>query len=136
MLPPGSSDDGLAESMQWEAEQYIRSCRRREPGYQVLGKNAGTKPRHPACSREEGQGCGLLTSSRWRENSVLIDVDALPTKRLRINYGPSNSTPSAAGYRRKHMTINIISGTDFVTATWASEIPVSEFMQKNSVSFQ
>ena len=116
---PVQSDEDLAESIRWEAEQYIPvRHRRREPGLPGPGRKRGDgQPRRPPGGRQEGED--------HRPHQRDLDGGEEPggrrrrcicaPERLRAQLrAPSAATVALLDIGASIMTINIVSGSDFL----------------------
>ena len=115
---PVQSDD-LAESIRWEAEQYIPfDIADVNLDYQVLGENAGTGNLDILLVAVKKDKITDYTSviKMAGKTPVVVDVDAFALQNAyEINYEPtSNSTVALLDIGASTMTINIVSGTDFL----------------------
>jgi type IV pilus assembly protein PilM len=116
---PVQSDEDLAESIRWEAEQYIPfDIADVNLDYQVLGENAGTGNLDILLVAVKKDKITDYTSvvKMAAKTPVLIDVDAFALQNAyEINYEPSGtSTVALLDIGASTMTINIVSGTDFL----------------------
>jgi type IV pilus assembly protein PilM len=116
---PVQSDDDLAESIRWEAEQYIPfDIADVNLDYQVLGENVGTGNLDILLVAVKKDKITDYTSviKMAGKTPVLVDVDAFALQNAyEVNYEPdSDSTVALLDIGASTMTINIISGTDFL----------------------
>ncbi len=116
---PVQSDDDLAESIRWEAEQYIPfDIADVNLDYQVLGENVGTGNLDILLVAVKKDKIVDYTSviKMAGKNPVLIDVDAFALQNAyEVNYEPtSKNTVALLDIGANTMTINIVSGTDFL----------------------
>jgi type IV pilus assembly protein PilM len=119
MSLPVQSDEDLAESIRWEAEQYIPfDIADVNLDYQVLGENAGTGNLDVLLVAVKKDKITDYTSviKMAGKNPVLIDVDAFALQNAyEINYEPAGrETVALLDIGASTMTINIVSGTDFM----------------------
>ena len=117
-LPPQSEED-LAESIRWEAEQYIPfDIADVNLDYQVLGENPGTGNLDILLVAVKKDKITDYTSviKMAGKTPVLVDVDAFALQNAyEINYGPTTkNTIALLDIGATTMTINIVSGTDFL----------------------
>jgi type IV pilus assembly protein PilM len=134
---PTQSDEDLAESIRWEAEQYIPfDISDVNLDYQVLGENAGTGNLDILLVAVKKDKIIDYTSvvKMAGKNPVLVDVDAFALQNAyEINYEPtSKNTVALLDIGASTMTINIVSGTDFL---FTRDVGVAghqytEFLQK------
>jgi type IV pilus assembly protein PilM len=116
---PVQSDEDLAESIRWEAEQYIPfDISDVNLDYQVLGENAGTGNLDILLVAVKKDKITDYTSvvKMAGKNPMLVDVDAFALQNAyEINYEPtSKNTVALLDIGASTMTINIVSGTDFL----------------------
>jgi type IV pilus assembly protein PilM len=116
---PFQSEDDLAESIRWEAEQYIPfDIADVNLDYQVLGENAGTGNLDILLVAVKKDKITDYTSvlKMAGKTPVLIDVDAFALQNAyELNYEPdSGSTVALLDIGASTMTIHIVSGTDFL----------------------
>ncbi len=116
---PVQSDDDLAESIRWEAEQYIPfDIADVNLDYQVLGENAGTGNLDILLVAVKKDKITDYTSviKMAAKTPVLMDVDAFALHNAyELNYEPTGTNPVALlDIGATTMTINITSGTDFL----------------------
>jgi type IV pilus assembly protein PilM len=119
MSLPVQSDEDLAESIRWEAEQYIPfDIADVNMDYQVLGENAGTGNLDVLLVAVKKDKITDYTSviKMAGKNPVLIDVDAFALQNAyEINYEPAGrETVALLDIGASTMTINIVCGTDFM----------------------
>jgi type IV pilus assembly protein PilM len=134
---PAQSDDDLAESIRWEAEQYIPfDISDVNLDYQVLGENAGTGNLEILLVAVKKDKLIDYTSvlKMAGKSPSLVDVDAFALQNAyEINYEPtSKNTVALLDIGASTMTINIVSGTDFL---FTRDVGVAghqytEFLQK------
>jgi len=134
---PVQSDEDLAESIRWEAEQYIPfDISDVNLDYQVLGENAGTGNLDILLVAVKKDKVTDYTSviKMAGKTPVLIDVDAFALQNAyEANYEPaSQNTVALLDIGARTMTINIVSGTDFL---FTRDVGVgghqyTEFLQK------
>jgi len=116
---PVQSDDDLAESIRWEAEQYIPfDIADVNMDYQVLGENAGTGNLDILLVAVKKDKITDYTSviKMAGKTPTLVDVDAFALQNAyEMNYEPTDrSTVALLDIGASTMTINIVSGTDFL----------------------
>jgi type IV pilus assembly protein PilM len=116
---PVQSESDLAESIRWEAEQYIPfDIADVNLDYQVLGENTGTGNLDILLVAVKKDKVTDYTSvlKMAGKTPVLIDVDAFALQNAyELNYAPeSGTTVALLDIGASTMTINIISGTDFL----------------------
>jgi type IV pilus assembly protein PilM len=131
------SDEDLAESIRWEAEQYIPfDISDVNLDYQVLGENAGTGNLDILLVAVKKDKITDYTSvvKMAGKSPVLVDVDAFALQNAyEINYEPtSKNTVALLDIGASTMTINIVSGADFL---FTRDVGVAghqytEFLQK------
>jgi type IV pilus assembly protein PilM len=134
---PVQSDEDLAESIRWEAEQYIPfEISDVNLDYQVLGENAGTGNLDILLVAVKKDKITDYTSvvKMAGKVPVLMDVDAFALQNAyELNYEPtSKNTVALLDIGASTMTINIVSGTDFL---FTRDVGVgghqyTEFLQK------
>jgi type IV pilus assembly protein PilM len=134
---PVQSDEELAESIRWEAEQYIPfDISDVNLDYQVLGENIGTGNLDILLVAVKKDKIIDYTSviKMAGKNPTLVDVDAFALQNAyEINYEPtSKNTVALLDIGASTMTINIVSGTDFL---FTRDVGVAghqytEFLQK------
>ncbi len=134
---PVQSEEELAESIRWEAEQYIPfDIADVNLDYQVLGENTSTGNLDILLVAVKKDKITDYTSviKMAGKVPVLIDVDAFALQNAyEINYEPTGSdTVALLDVGASTMTINIVSGTDFL---FTRDVGVgghqyTEFMQK------
>jgi type IV pilus assembly protein PilM len=134
---PVQSDDDLAESIRWEAEQYIPfDIADVNLDYQVLGENSSTGNLDVllvAVKKDKITDFSSVIKMAGK-NPVLVDVDAFALQNAyELNYDPSEqNTVALLDIGANTMTINIVSGTDFL---FTRDVGVgghqyTEFLQK------
>ena len=134
---PVQSDADLAESIRWEAEQYIPfDIADVNLDYQVLGENTGTGNLDillVAVKKDKVTDYSSVVKMAGK-TPVLMDVDAFALQNAyEINYEPSSkNTVALLDIGASTMTINIVSGTDFL---FTRDVGVgghqyTEFLQK------
>lgn len=116
---PVQSEDDLAESIRWEAEQYIPfDISDVNMDYQVLGENIGTGNLDILLVAVKKDKVTDYTSvlKMAGKTPVLIDIDAFALQNAyELNYEPDGgSTVALLDIGASIMTINIVSGTDFL----------------------
>ena len=116
---PVQSDDDLAESIRWEAEQYIPfDIADVNLDYQVLGENAGTGNLDILLVAVKKDKITDYTSviKMAGKVPVLMDVDAFALQNAyEVNYEPTGKdTVALLDMGASTMTINIVCGTDFL----------------------
>jgi type IV pilus assembly protein PilM len=116
---PVQSESDLAESIRWEAEQYIPfDITDVNLDYQVLGENTGTGNLDILLVAVKKDKITDYTSllKMAGKTPVLIDVDAFALQNAyEVNYKPeSGMTVALLDIGASTMTINIVSGTDFL----------------------
>jgi type IV pilus assembly protein PilM len=116
---PVQSDEDLAESIRWEAEQYIPfDIADVNLDYQVLGENANTGNLDVLLVAVKREKITDQTSviSMAGKNPVIVDVDAFALQNAyEVNYEPLHrSTVALLDIGASVMTINIVSGSDFL----------------------
>ncbi len=116
---PVQSDEDLAESIRWEAEQYIPfDIADVNLDYQVLGENSGTGNLDILLVAVKKDKITDYTSvvKMAGKTPVLVDVDAFALQNAyEVNYEPtSKNTVALLDIGASTMTINIVSGTDFL----------------------
>jgi type IV pilus assembly protein PilM len=116
---PVQSDEDLAESIRWEAEQYIPfDIADVNLDYQVLGENVGTGNLDILLVAVKKDKITDYTSviKMAGKQPVLVDVDAFALQNAyEANYEPtSKNTVALLDIGASNMTINIVSGTDFL----------------------
>jgi len=119
MSLPVQSDEDLAESIRWEAEQYIPfDIADVNLDYQVLGENAGTGNLDVLLVAVKKDKITDYTSviKMAGKNPALIDMDAFALQNAyEINYEPAGrETVALLDIGASTMTINIVSGIDFM----------------------
>lgn len=116
---PIQTEDDLAESIRWEAEQYIPfDIADVNLDYQVLGENPGTGQLDILLVAVKKDKITDYTSviKMAGKTPVVVDVDAFALQNAyEVNYEPGDkSTVALLDIGAGTMTINIISGTDFL----------------------
>jgi len=116
---PVQNDEDLAESIRWEAEQYIPfDIADVNLDYQVLGESAtagGLEVLLVAVKKEKiTDHTSVITMAG--KNPVIVDVDAFALQNAyEINYEPkAKITVALLDIGASIMTINIVSGSDFL----------------------
>ncbi len=134
---PVQSDEDLAESIRWEAEQYIPfDIADVNLDYQVLGENSSTGNLDVllvAVKKDKITDFSSVIKMAGK-SPVLVDVDAFALQNAyELNYDPSEqNTVALLDVGANTMTINIVSGTDFL---FTRDVGVgghqyTEFLQK------
>ena len=134
---PAQSDEDLAESIHWEAEQYIPfDIADVNLDYQVLGENSATGNLDillVAVKKEKITDFSSVVKMAGK-TPVLVDVDAFALQNAyEINYEPtSDDTVALLDIGASTMTINIVTGTEFL---FTRDVGVgghqyTEFLQK------
>jgi len=116
---PVQSEEDLAESIRWEAEQYIPfDIADVNLDYQVLGENAATGNLDVLLVAVKKEKITDHTSviSMAGIHPVVVDVDAFALQNAyEHNYEPSSrATVALLDIGATIMTINIVSGSDFL----------------------
>jgi type IV pilus assembly protein PilM len=116
---PVQSDEDLAESIRWEAEQYIPfDIDDVNLDYQVLGENTGKGNLDILLVAVKKDKITDYTSvvKMAGKNPVLMDVDAFALlNAYELNYEPSSrNTVALLDIGASTMTIDIVCGTDFL----------------------
>lgn len=116
---PVQSEEDLAESIRWEAEQYIPfDVADVNLDYQVLGENTGTGNLDILLVAVKKDKITDYTSviKMAGKIPVLVDVDAFALQNAyEANYEPtSKNTVALLDIGASTMTINIVCGTDFL----------------------
>ena len=134
---PIQSDEDLAESIRWEAEQYIPfDISDVNLDYQLLGENTGTGNLDILLVAVKKDKITDYTSvvKMAGKTPVMVDVDAFALQNAyEINYEPSSKdTVALLDIGAGTMTINIVCGTDFL---FTRDVGVgghqyTEFLQK------
>jgi type IV pilus assembly protein PilM len=135
---PVQSEEDLAESIRWEAEQYIPfDIADVNMDYQVLGENIGTGNLDillVAAKKDKITDYASVIKMAGK-TPVLVDVDAFALQNAyEINYEPADgSTVALLDIGSTTMTINIVSGIDFL---FTRDVGVgghhyTEFLQKD-----
>jgi type IV pilus assembly protein PilM len=116
---PVQSDEDLAESIRWEAEQYIPfDIADVNLDYQILGENSATGNLDVllvAVKKEKiTDHTSVITMSG--KYPVVVDVDAFALQNAyEVNYEPTTrNTVALLDIGASIMTINIVAGTDFL----------------------
>ena len=134
---PVQDDADLAESIRWEAEQYIPfDIADVNLDYQVLGENTSTGNLDillVAVKKDKITDFSSVVKMAGK-TPVLVDVDAFALQNAyELNYEPNEqSTVALLDIGASTMTINIVSGTDFL---FTRDVGVggqqyTEFLQK------
>jgi type IV pilus assembly protein PilM len=131
---PVQSDEDLAESIRWEAEQ-CNDIADVNLDYQVLGENTGTGNLDILLVAVKKDKITDYTSviKMAGKVPVLVDVDAFALQNAyEANYQPSGkNTVALLDIGARTMTINIVSGMDFLfTRDVGVGASVYEFLQK------
>jgi type IV pilus assembly protein PilM len=134
---PVQSDEDLAESIRWEAEQYIPfDISDVNLDYQVLGESAATGDLDVLLVAVKKEKITDHTSviSMAGKAAVVVDVNAFALQNAyEFNYGPTaRSTVALLDIGASVMTINIAAGADFL---FTRDVAVgghqyTEFIQK------
>jgi type IV pilus assembly protein PilM len=134
---PAQRDEDLAEAIRWEAEQHIPfAIADVNLDYEILGENTGTGNLDILLVAVKKDKVTDYTSviKMAGKNPVLIDMDAFALQNAyEINYEPaSRDTVALLDIGDSTMTIDIISGTDFM---FTRDVAVggrqyTEFIQK------
>jgi type IV pilus assembly protein PilM len=116
---PVQSDEELAESIRWEAEQYIPfDITDVNLDYQVLGESSTTGNLDVLLVAVKKEKITDHTSviTMAGKNPVVVDVDAFALQNAyEANYAPTTRTSVALlDIGASVMTINIVAGTDFL----------------------
>jgi type IV pilus assembly protein PilM len=116
---PSQNDEDLAESIRWEAEQYIPfDIADVNLDYQILGEAtaAGNLDILLVAVKKEKITDHTSVITMAGKNPVIVDVDAFALQNAyEINYAPSPQTTAALlDIGASVMTISIVSGTDFM----------------------
>jgi type IV pilus assembly protein PilM len=116
---PIQSDEDLAESIRWEAEQYIPfDIADVNLDYQILGDNPGTGNLDILLVAVKKDKITDYTSviKMAGKTPVLVDVDAFALQNAyELNYEPAGkNTVALLDIGASTMTITIVSGTDFL----------------------
>lgn len=116
---PVQSDEDLAESIRWEAEQYIPfDIADVNLDYEVLGESAtsGSLDVLLVAVKKEKITDHTSVITMAGKTPVLVDVDAFALQNAyELNYGPTHRTTVALlDIGASIMTMNIVSGTDFL----------------------
>jgi type IV pilus assembly protein PilM len=141
---PMQNDADLAESIRWEAEQYIPfEIADVNLDYQVLGEGAtqGSLDVLLVAVKKEKITDHTSVITMAGRAPAIVDVDAFALQNAyEINYKPTAQTTAALlNIGANIMTINIVSGTDFL---FTRDVSVgghqySDFIQKEfNISFQ
>ena len=134
---PKQSEEDLAESIRWEADQYINfDITDVNLDYQVLGENPVTGDLDVllvAVKKDKITECTTVVKMAGK-NPALIDVDAFALQNAyELNYEPdSGKTVALLDIGADTMTIHIVSGTNFL---FTRDVSVggnqyTEFIQK------
>jgi len=116
---PIQSEEDLAESIRWEAEQYIPfDITDVNLDYQVLGQNAASGSLDVLLVAVKKDKITDHTSviSMAGKNPVVVDVDAFALQNAYLfNYEPlTRATVALLDIGASTMTINIVAGNDFL----------------------
>jgi len=116
---PIQSEEEIAESIRWEAEQYIPfEITDVNLDYQVLGENESTGNLDVLLVAAKKQKISDYTSviKMAGKNPVLVDLDSFALQNAyEVNYEPSSENIVALlDIGASTMTLNIVSGTDFL----------------------
>ena len=116
---PLQSEEDLAESIRWEAEQYIPfDITDVNLDYQVIGESAtsGNLEILLVAVKKEKISDHTSVISMAGKNPVIVDVDAFALQNAyQFNYEPATRTTVALlDIGASTMTINIVSGSDFL----------------------
>lgn len=116
---PAQDDEDLAESIRWEAEQYIPfDITDVNLDYQVLGEatTAGNLDILLVAVKKEKITDHTSVITMAGKNPIIVDVDAFALQNAyEINYAPTPEiTAALLDIGASVMTISIISGTDFM----------------------
>jgi type IV pilus assembly protein PilM len=116
---PAQNDEDLAESIRWEAEQYIPfDITDVNLDYQILGEAtaAGNLDILLVAVKKEKITDHTSVITMAGKNPVIVDVDAFALQNAyEINYAPSPQTTAALlDIGASVMTISVVSGTDFM----------------------
>jgi type IV pilus assembly protein PilM len=115
---PSQSDEDLAESIRWEAEQYIPfDITDVNLDYQVLGASStGNLDVLLVAVKKEKITDHTSVITMAGKNPVMVDVDAFALQNAyEASYNPTTKTSVALlDIGASVMTINIVSGTDFL----------------------
>jgi len=116
---PIQSEEDLAESIRWEAEQYIPfDIADVNLDYQVLGENStsGNLDVLLVAVKKEKITDHTSVISMAGKSAVVVDVDAFALQNAyQLNYEPtSRTTVCLLDIGASVMTINIVSGSDFL----------------------
>ena len=116
---PIQTDEDLAESIRWEAEQYIPfDIADVNLDYQILGESSGTGNLDVLLVAVKKEKITDHTSviSMSGKNPVIVDVDAFALQNAyEANYGaPPKTTAALLDIGASTMTINIVDGSDFL----------------------
>ncbi len=134
---PMQTDEDLAESIRWEAEQYIPfDISDVHLDYQVLGQNTGSGNLDVLLVAVKKEKIVDYTSviSMAGKSPAIVDVDAFALQNAyQLNYEPiTRTTVALLDIGASVMTINIVSGSDFM---FTRDVGVggrqyTEFLQK------
>jgi type IV pilus assembly protein PilM len=116
---PMQSEEDLAESIRWEAEQYIPfDISDVNLDYQVLGQNSSSGNLDILLVAVKKEKIVDYTSviSMAGKTPVVVDVDAFALQNAyQLNYDPiTRTTVALLDIGANVMTINIVSGSDFM----------------------
>ncbi len=116
---PLQSEEDLAESIRWEAEQYIPfDITDVNLDYQVLGENtaAGNLDVLLVAAKKEKITDHTNVISMAGKTAVVVDVDAFALQNAyQVNYEPvTRTTVALLDIGASVMTINIVCGNDFL----------------------
>ncbi len=116
---PSQSEEDLAESIRWEAEQYIPfDIADVNLDYEVLGESSATGNLDVLLVAVKKEKITDHTSvvSMAGKNPVIVDVDAFALQNAyEVNYKPSSrQTAALLDIGASIMTINIVAGQDFL----------------------
>ncbi len=134
---PVQSDEDLAESIRWEAEQYIPfDISDVNLDYQVLGESAtsGSLDVLLVAVKKEKITDHTSVITMAGKSPVVVDVDAFALQNAyEMNYEPSEKvTVALLDIGASIMTINIISGNDFLFTrdVGVGGLQYTDFIQK------
>jgi type IV pilus assembly protein PilM len=116
---PVQNEEDLAESIRWEAEQYIPfDITDVNLDYQVLGENSASGNLDVLLVAVKKEKITDYTSviSMASKSPVVVDVDAFALQNAyQVNYEPATRTTAALlDIGASVMTINIVGGSDFL----------------------
>jgi type IV pilus assembly protein PilM len=116
---PVQNEEDLAESIRWEAEQYIPfDITDVNLDYQVLGENSASGNLDVLLVAVKKEKITDHTSviSMAGKNPVVVDVDAFALQNAyQVNYEPvTRTTVALLDIGASVMTINIVAGSDFL----------------------